>query len=226
MNFKKLRNQRLPDILYKYYDSSRSRFFSDYRVRFSQLGALNDPFEFLINIKPGELRKAAIAIALQQTSTISLIKMGIEASIRSIRSHEHLNNSPNIFRIVFISIFIPAAVLLMVISGPFLRRHFQSLMGAMADDFEQALERARSDMFVVFSSSETWNSVPMWAHYAGNHSGFCVGFDPNTAFKNHSRKSKHPYLLPRKCKYLKAAPSLNRRTINLGSGPIDVMCSI
>ncbi len=103
----------------------------------------------------------------------------------------------------------------MLISGPFLRRHFRSLMGAVADDFERALEKARSDMFVVFSSSETWNSVPMWAHYAGNHSGFCVGFDPSTAFKNPSPKSKHPYLLPRKCKYLKAAPNLNRRTINL-----------
>lgn len=30
--------------------------------------------------------------------------------------------------------------------------------------------------YAIFSASLRWNSILMWAHYASNHTGFCIGF--------------------------------------------------
>ncbi len=70
-----------------------------------------------------------------------------------------------------------------------------------------------ADKYVVCSLSEnTYNSMPMWAHYANNHQGFCIEYDvnldyytPEAVFKikqityRDSRKSIAPFM----CKLLR-----------------------
>ena len=37
----------------------------------------------------------------------------------------------------------------------------------------------------VLSLSASWQTSPMWAHYAANHEGFCIGFDASYLFFKH-----------------------------------------
>lgn len=209
------RPRQTSPILYKYYTPDRVGFFSDFRVRFSQLAALNDPFEFFVSVKPGELRRAAAKVGQNLTSYPSLVRLGVGAALKGIKEHDQVQGAPWLVRGIVTGVAVPLAAIIMVIMAPLLRRHFRSLMGVVGDDFEQSLERARSEMFLIFSCSEAWDSVPLWAHYAGNHTGFCIGVDSNVAFRARSPRARKPYLVPRPVKYLKRTPRLDRRTLNL-----------
>lgn len=42
---------------------------------------------------------------------------------------------------------------------------------------------SQSDNFyAVFCTSSCWDSIPMWAYYANNHKGICVGFDTKAIY--------------------------------------------
>ncbi len=70
------------------------------------------------------------------------------------------------------------------------------------------------NMFRILSFSTICDNILMWSHYADNHQGFCIGFDPNS-FKKKSENfngtsslfSRIPkdksirYFLPRPCLY-------------------------
>lgn len=38
--------------------------------------------------------------------------------------------------------------------------------------------------FGIFSTSKIWDNILMWAHYSGNHSGFCIGFNREKLYDN------------------------------------------
>ncbi len=44
------------------------------------------------------------------------------------------------------------------------------------DMVEKVIEGMREDVF-VFCFSEVWKSLLMWAHYANNYNGYCIGYD-------------------------------------------------
>jgi len=67
-----------------------------------------------------------------------------------------------------------------------------------------------NDGVLVFSCSELSDSIPMWAHYTSNHSGFQIGFDPYTAFIVKQRKGEPEYIKPLKIKYVRAIPKGNK----------------
>ncbi len=49
---------------------------------------------------------------------------------------------------------------------------------------------------LIFSCAEKWDSGPMWAHYAANHSGFALGFDPLNTFEVVDGRGRHIALRP------------------------------
>ena len=44
------------------------------------------------------------------------------------------------------------------------------------------------DLFFLASFSSNMNNLPMWAHYANNHAGYCVQYKVDTPTR--SRRSK------------------------------------
>lgn len=205
----------LPDVLYKFYGPERAAVLRTHRVRFSQLGALNDPFEFVLTAKEGDFRKGIDRIARQVTSFIQMPIVGVSAAWRALRENEQLS-APWPLRLLLAVIVFPVSVVFMILLSPFFRRFMRKAMAAMAEHFERLLFKGvREGLILVFSCAETWRSAPMWAHYANNHVGFAIGLDPATAFADKSPKANDPFLKPRKVRYMTEAPRLNPTSLDI-----------
>lgn len=204
------RKAPLPDTVYKFYGPTRTEVFDNFQVRFSQLAALNDPFEFLVSAQPGDLRKGAARIAGRRTNLLSLIGIGIWAAVKAARENEKLGSLPWPLRMLVLAIAMPVAVGLVLLLSPFIIRQMRAIMLAAADEMEEILfKRVREGLVLIFSCTETWRSVPMWAHYAANHTGFALGINPAGAFVSKSKKSENPFVHPRKVRYLSRAPRVS-----------------
>lgn len=58
-------------------------------------------------------------------------------------------------------------------------KHFsQENIESLSEEIVQDLiiEGIRHEVY-VFCFSEVWNSILMWAHYAGNYNGYCIEYD-------------------------------------------------
>ena len=162
------------------------------------MAALNDPFEFLVSIRRGDLRKGAARIARRKTNLFSLIGMGAGAALKAARKNEKLAGLPRPLRVLVMVIVTPVAVGMVLLLSPFIGRQMRALMLAAANEIEDLFTRVREGLVVIFSCTETWRSVPMWAHYAANHTGFALGIDPSRAFRSKGKKSDTPFIHPRK----------------------------
>ena len=60
---------------------------------------------------------------------------------------------------------------------------------------ENQKKRINASIFIL-SFSKIWNSSVMWAHYAKNHTGFCVGFDKEDAIFKRKGNSSSLGLMP------------------------------
>ncbi|PLR26627.1 hypothetical protein SGCZBJ_09860 [Caulobacter zeae] len=199
-----------PSIVYKYYGPERADVFRSFRVRFSQLGALNDPFEFLVQARPGELRRGAQRMAGRMSNPFSLIGMGVWAAFKGVRENGQLKTLAWPVRMIALAVVLPLAILMTLLLGPFIAKTMRKVMAAAADEFEVLLlEQVRRGLVLVFSCSEAWASVPMWAHYAGNHTGFTIGLDPASAFPNPNPKSDKRFLPALKVKYVRRQPRIS-----------------
>ena len=144
-------------IVYKYLPPERKTYLDDELLRFTQPGALNDPFECIPIIpkvdadkfvqgliarnKPLlELRYANDKQALKRLKK-ALPKVTAQTRKRYKRNPEYL---PNFF-------------------------------------IDRYLCQANQNIG-IFSLSRNWNSTLMWSHYTVSHTGFCVGFDSEHSF--------------------------------------------
>lgn len=219
------RKPRVPAIVYKYYGPERSDVFTSFRVRFSQLAALNDPFEFLVQAEPGEMRRGARRMAGRMTNIFGLLGMAIWAAFKAVRENDQLRALPAWLRGLVLVVVLPFSIIMTLLLGPFIAKTFHKVMAAAADEFEVLLfEQVRKGLVLVFSCSETWASVPMWAHYAGNHTGFAIGLDPTVAFPHNSPKSDKRFIPPVKVEYVRRQPRLgmfDRSSVNFLAAKMD-----
>lgn len=199
--------KRTPELLYKYYGPERVDVVRSLRVRFSQPAALNDPFEFALNISPGEVVRAVKKIGREVANPIRLMRMAL-GSAWSSKDHEHLKMCPPPVRWLVVGVLLVLAPIFALAIFPFVRRQLLKMTSFAGSSFEQVLVSKGLGAFLVFSCSELWNSVPMWAHYAGNHTGFVIGLDPSHAFENIDRKGKVTPFRPRPVSYVKSLPAI------------------
>ncbi|MDB5576046.1 MAG: hypothetical protein JWR80_1222 [Bradyrhizobium sp.] len=203
------RKPALPAVVYKYYGPERTDALQTFRVRFSQLAALNDPFEFLIGAKPGDLRQAASRKAARMTNLLGLLDIGFRLWLR-VGEHAQLKLAPRLVRLIALAVLLPFAIVMTLLLGPFIGKQMQKGMAVAADEIESLLfEHIRCGLVLIFSCSETWKSVPMWAHYAGNHTGFAIGLDPSAAFRSSNPRTQSPFISPHKVRYTKREPRIN-----------------
>lgn len=58
-----------------------------------------------------------------------------------------------------------------------------------------------TSIYGITSLSETQRSLLMWAHYANNHKGLCIGYDAKTMFFEDDKNKKNDDFTIRKVKY-------------------------
>lgn len=211
---------RSPQILYKYYGSDRIEVFENFLVRFSQPKALNDPFELSIKANPNTLAKGAEKLAKEVANPFAFVRMAIGSAIQQTTQHERIKALPWLLRLAISTIIIVAAPILALLVLPFARKHLVRILSAAGSDLQKMLHEKGAGIVLVFSCSALWQSVPLWAHYAGNHTGFVIGFDPETAFKATTKKGP-TFLKPRAVKYIKQAPKISLSKGKSG----DLFCS-
>lgn len=198
----------VPPILYKYSSPDRLQIFSNFRVRFSQLAALNDPFELLIDMEPGAFRQVAMRSARSVLNPAALVWMALQQTFSLLRDPGKFENATFVVRIIVGVIMLPLAPLLVLLAYPFIGKYLKGFMEIIAEEFELTLGKARDGLILIFSCSETWDSVPMWAHYAGNHAGFAIGIDPRSAFSRTNSKGEAHQLQPRRVTYQDRIPTM------------------
>lgn len=199
--------QKTPDLLYKYCGTERIDITHSLRVRFSQPAALNDPFEFALNIQPGEVVNAVQKIGRGVANPFNFVGMAISGAWRS-KDHEKLRLLPSPLRWLVVCLLMVVVPVLALAILPFARRQLLKAMSMGGKGFENVLASRGLGSFLVFSCSELWNSVPMWAHYADNHTGFAIGIDPSCAFDHVTKKGETRTVKPRAVSYVDSLPSI------------------
>lgn len=148
-------------------------------------------------------------MAGRMTNVFGLFGMAIWAAFKAVRENDQLKALPRWVKGLVLVVVLPFSIIMTLLLGPFIAKTFRKVMAAAADEFEVILlEQVRKGLVLVFSCSETWASVPMWAHYAGNHTGFAIGLDPAIAFPNGNPKSDKPFIPPVKVEYVRRQPRL------------------
>lgn len=204
--------RKTPALLYKYYGAERVDVARSLLVRFSQPAALNDPFEFALNVPPDAVVDAVRKIGRQAANPISFVGMALSAAWES-KENEKLRLLPSPLRWLIVALLLIITPVLALAILPFARRQLLKAMSAAGKGFENVLASKGFGSFLVFSCSELWNSVPMWAHYAGNHTGFVIGIDPACAFQLITRKGETRPVKARAVSYVESLPGirLNKR---------------
>jgi len=211
---KKLKfRKKPPATLYKFFGPERVEICRTLRVRFSQVSALNDPFEFATTLTPDALKLAAEKLARRQFSLPRFIFNGTATAIRKTWGHEALSKMlpVRLLATAIIGLIVP---FLCAFIYPFVRRHALIVMRAAGEDMGEIVSKLRDGMMLVFSTTARWDSVPMWAHYAGNHTGFWVGIDPSMAFETASKEGLK-FLKPRPVQYRRKTPTFRSGTFDI-----------
>lgn len=148
-----------PPRLYKYFGPERYDFFNDLRVRYSQLGAFNDPFEgrpeiTSLSTKENFLEELGRVLPEQIERTYEQLPSYIRErmsynQIRALAEHLVKGGQTEMFdKLQEIG----------SVAGAFFTGKIDHLLG-------------------VFCLSEVPDNLLMWAHYARSHTGFVVEFD-------------------------------------------------
>lgn len=143
--------------VYKYMDSSRVSFLSDGLIRFSQPGALNDPYECLPAF-PDDLLQRGTQMLRESLMSQHEIKSGDSRNERRIKKEKIKSVSRAVDKLIKEN---PA----------FLR-----------DQYVKLVNNHMNGGFGILSLSRRWNSALMWSHYTSAYTGFCVGFNTGHAF--------------------------------------------
>jgi hypothetical protein len=149
----------IPRKLYKYFGPERCSFFNDLRVRFSQLGSFNDPFEGRPDIRTFEkgedmLRRLGSVTREESEGVYQSLPPHVKSTFTAGQVHvltEHIVKNRGIKRPSQIESVTPYA-------ASFITGDIDQLLG-------------------VLCLSEVPDSLLMWAHYGSSHTGFVVEFD-------------------------------------------------
>lgn len=178
--------------LYKYLPPDRQSYFTDSFLRFSQPGALNDPFEFLPSI-PLSVLSEALRHIRKELLTPPAHAPGTTREERRRADREYVRRArqklpdlpdPTEMKLKFLDIG---------------RSNIDAKLG-------------------VLSLSRRWNSSLMWSHYTESHAGFCVGFDRNHEFFQQSRRRARGEFCCEPVRYSSTRPAVEFRRMTEAEG--------
>lgn len=159
----------LTSKLYKYFPPERSGFLIDRLIRYSPLGAFNDPFE----------GRPEVTALMGDSDLKRALAEVLDEEIRS--SYKKLLNA------------VREKISLSVFSG-LMQKEFRAnastvhaAIGSYTKPMANLLQKKFDEFVGALCLTETPDNLLMWAHYANGHTGFAIEFDVT-----------HPYFDERK----------------------------
>lgn len=187
---------RFPERLFKYLCPSRIGVLTDRLIRYTPLGAFNDPFEGRPEIKglaSQEMVLNTFAIAIPRE---------IEAAYNTLPAETKANLS--------LEQWVHLATPLMQKQQSALMTMFESF----SNKFISTIPGKFDELLGVLSLCEVPDSILMWAHYGVSHTGFVLELDPTHPYFNSRRTSKDELFHLRKVCYRHTRPSANLIDLN------------
>jgi len=145
-------------FIYKYLPAERISYLQDALLRFTQPGALNDPFDCLPAL-PDEIAQAAVEEINAQIRIPPMHAPGM--------NREQRRKADRKWR--------KAAKQVIQERPPLNAASFRKTVISRGTELINSL-------YGILSLSRRWDSSLMWSHYTNSHAGFCVGFDRDHAF--------------------------------------------
>ncbi|HEY2391292.1 MAG TPA: DUF2971 domain-containing protein [Candidatus Angelobacter sp.] len=150
-------------ILYKYLPPSRIDVLKHRKIRFTQPGDFNDPFEF----------RPQIAKAADEKFTRNYVANNLERIVDDELSKYGSLVDPASMKIL------KAAFMVQKDRLPAL---FDLLQPSMINFTSRFIDNMLNRTVGVLCLSEICTSLLMWGHYTDNHRGFVIGFDSENSF--------------------------------------------
>jgi hypothetical protein len=161
-------------ILYKYLPPERLDVLEKRRIRFTQPGDFNDPFEFrpCIQPAPDERLRSFVEENFERIIEESLDKYGglTDPSLKSNLKECLLTQKDR------------------------LPEMFRLLEPTLLQKTSSSLDRAFNQNIGLLCLSEIRDSILMWGHYTDNHQGFVIGFDSEDSFFLNRRSDQPEFL--------------------------------
>lgn len=178
-----------PSRLYKYMPPERVDALENAQLRYSPLGAFNDPFEGRPNIP--SIATDEETLEMFQKIIPDEAKRGYEqlpAQVRSVLSFEQ-------YALLFICLAQD--------------RQSEIMQGiqAFTSPFTQFVHQKLDMLLGALCLAEIADSILMWAHYAGSHTGYALEFDGHHAHFHEQRSPEDAFRHVRRVTYQETRPS-------------------
>jgi hypothetical protein len=194
--------------LYKYVTPDRIDILRERQIRFTQPGALNDPFE----LRPRFETLLAESEGLKDLTATSEDLEPMLQEAYSMLSKEQLARLPYGIASAFFRqvVSIPAAKASISASLVEYLRALNSTAPQLREQLHQMLNKHVG----ILSLSEVPDDIIMWAHYADNHRGMVLGFDERHEFFNRRRSGSDEFLHLRRVVYGNSPPAALMSTVD------------
>ncbi|MEN9574645.1 MAG: hypothetical protein RL514_2500 [Verrucomicrobiota bacterium] len=174
-------------VLYKCLQQDRLDVLERRRIRFTQPGDFNDPFEFrpfIERVATDEGLRKYVGDNFERLVDEELAKYGALVS------------------------FVPQAPLKALLQSQKARlpELFRLLESEALQKVSPAIDSLLNTMLGVLCLSKVMDSLLMWGHYADNHQGFVVGFDSDHSFFNQRRTEQDEFGFLRRVNYVVRRP--------------------
>lgn len=180
--------QDCPPRLYKYFAPARMSTISDAKMRYSPLGAFNDPFE----------GRPSITKLMTQERLLGRVEDELEAVW--MQEYERLPEAvrqtlpPDQYH----------QTLRQVMQAK--RSEIIATTGALTKPITKQLHELMDEHLGAACFSEVPDSLLMWAHYAADHAGFVVEFDSHHTYFHGSRTDHDEFRRLRRVCYRDTRP--------------------
>jgi Protein of unknown function (DUF2971) len=176
-------------ILYKYLQPARVDVLKHKRIRFTQPGDFNDPFEFRPKIR----------------------ELASDAEVRGVEEErfEQLIDD-ELTKYGALTQFLPQPELkrLLAKQKPLLPALFRLLEPAAIRKLSPMIDGFFNLNVGILCLSEVRDSILMWGHYTDNHRGLVVGFDSDHPFFSRRRSDKDEFGFLRRVDYSSQRPQV------------------
>ena len=178
-----------PTTLYKYFAPDRIDVLTNGLIRYSPLGAFNDPFE----------GRPEITSLTTETSARDALSALLPQEAKN--SYERL---PHHFRAVFTyDMWEKQLTQHMKANEPELLKLFDNLTPLVRNLLPQKLDECLG----AFCLSEVPDSLLMWSHYGASHAGFVIAFDARHSYFHEEKSPNDELRHLRRVEYREARPS-------------------
>jgi len=195
--------------VFKYLAPDRIDILENKNIRFTQAKYLNDPFESL----------PFISKLMSEIESSDFYMKSIDPIIQEIGNRKlSINDIPMEFRdkipqeaIDFLST-ITINEGLGLISGIHPEILTKKLLSSSAEEikinYSEKFKESWNEFFGILSLTQTNDNITMWSHYAQNHEGFVIEFDPENKFFKKRRNENDALGYLREVKYSNKRPDI------------------